>query len=552
MAGEILPATQASPALSPARMPGAGRPMLERVGMIMREPAMRKVLPWFVGAGGLGLATLTFAMLSPAPQRVLYSSIDDQDRAGVVAALDQAGIAYEIDNGSGAISVGEDDVYKARMVVASDGALAAPESGATMLENLPLGASRTLEGDRLRAARERDLEMTIAEIDSVESVRVHLAQPERSVFVRDTSAPSASVMLRLRNGRSVSEAQVAAIANLVAASVPGLSIEEVRIVDQHGKLLSEATGEAGERFQYQSEMEAKLRGQVAQLLTPMFGAGKFSAEAQVEIDMSETTSARESYDKDGVVRTESQSQTTSTQDQAGGVPGATTNVAPADPQAEQRAPVGGENASAGLQNGQSQMNRTYELGREVAVASTQPGDVKRLTVAVAIDQAALKDAKPAEIQRLEELISAAVGANPQRGDVVKVIARNFEVVPDEETPIYEESWFLTLVRYGAAVLGTLLVLLLGVRPMIKAVRERNKALAQIEGASEEGEDEDTEAGEVESQAGNLGSQNAASLAVPDSQVLEQVELARRIAREQPDDALGALRSLLASDRKEAA
>ena len=552
MAGEILPAGQTAPMLSPARIPGAGQPFLERVGLVMREPGIRKMLPWFVGAGGLGLAALTFAMLSPAPQRVLYSSIDDRDRAGVVAALDQAGIEYQIDNGSGAISVGEDDVYKARMVVASNGAIAAPESGSTMLDNLPLGASRTLEGDRLRAARERDLELTIAEIDSVESVRVHLAQPERSVFVRDSSAPSASVMLRLRNGRSVTDAQVGAIANLVAASVPGLSTDLVRIVDQHGKLLSESTGEAGERLEYQSEMEAKLRSQVHQLLTPLFGADKFSAEAQVEIDMSETTSARESYDKDGVVRSESQSQTTSSQTQAGGVPGATTNVAPADPQAQERAPVGGENNGNGMQNGESQMKRTYELGREVAVASTQPGDVKRLTVAVAIDKAALKDAKPEDMKRLEDLVSAAVGANPQRGDVVQVIARDFEVAPEVETPIYETSWFLTLVRYGAAVLGTLLVLLLGVRPMIKAVRERNQALVK---ASESGADEDTDENEPtdaeESEAGT--SPPIASSPVPSAQVLEQVELARRIAREQPGDALGALRNLLASDNnKEAA
>ena len=156
------------------------------------------------------------------------------------------------------------------------------------------------------------------------------------------------------------------------------------------------------------------------------------------------------------------------------------------------------------------------------------------------------------MKRLEDLVSAAVGANPQRGDVVQVIARDFEVAPEVETPIYETSWFLTLVRYGAAVLGTLLVLLLGVRPMIKAVRERNQALVK---ASESGADEDTDesesTGAEESEAGT--SPQIASSPVPSAQVLEQVELARRIAREQPGDALGALRNLLASDNnKEAA
>jgi type III secretory pathway lipoprotein EscJ len=107
------------------------------------------------------------------------------------------------------------------------------------LDSLPLGASRTLEGERLRAARQGELEMTIKQIDGVESVRVHLAEASKSVFVRDDAPPTASVMVRMAKGRKLADGQVSAIVNLVAGSVPGLSPDAVRVVDQHGRLLSD-------------------------------------------------------------------------------------------------------------------------------------------------------------------------------------------------------------------------------------------------------------------------------------------------------------------------
>ena len=207
---DLVPvAPGATSLLAPLRDP-AGAPLLTRLGAFAAQPPVRKALPWFAGLAGAGLLALTWATLAPAPQRVLYSSLDDGERADVAAALDKASIGYSIDNGTGALTVDEDDLYKARMVVASNGALAAPESGEQLLDSLPMGASRTLEGDRLRAAQERDLMLTIKEIDGVEAVRVHLAQPERSVFVRDEAAPTASVMVRMAQGRQLSDSQVTA------------------------------------------------------------------------------------------------------------------------------------------------------------------------------------------------------------------------------------------------------------------------------------------------------------------------------------------------------
>ena len=506
----------------------------ERARGFAGQPSVRKMLPWFAGTAGLGLLALTWATLSPAPQRVLYSSLDDSGRAGVVASLDQAGIPYEIDNGSGTLTVNEDDVYRARMLVAADGSLAAPASGTDLIDNLPMGASRTLEGDRLRAAQERELVLTIMEIDGVEAVRVHIAKAERSVFVRDDVAPSASIMVRMASGRQLADSQVTAITNLVAGSVSGLAIDAVKVVDQHGKLLTQARDPNSGRLDLQAQMEAKLNAQVDQLLAPMFGANAFSSQVQVELNMDEVTSAREVYDKDGSVRRETTQQSQNVAMQAGGIPGVLANTPPADPEARPGAP---EDAAPTEPNGigESSATRVYEMGREVSVSNLTPGSIKYLSVAVAIDQAALAKASAADIAKVKELVSAAVGARVDRGDQVTVVMRAFEKVEAEGIPFYETSWFGMAVRNGVAILAVLLVLLLAVRPAIKALR----------GNASTGDD----AAEGEGTPA-LGGPSSQALVTYDREALDsQIELAQRIARENPDDAVLALRRLLAEDAR---
>lgn len=550
-AGLPAPASMFAPLTDPA---GGG--VLTRLSAFTAQPAVRKVLPAFVGLSAIGGALLAWSALAPSPQRVLYSQLDDGERAGVAAALDQAQIAYSIDNQSGALTVAEGDFYKARMLVASDGALATPETGDQMLDKLPMGASRTLEGERMRSARERDLQLTIMEIDGVEAVRIHLAEAEKSVFVRENTPPSASVMVRLRAGRQLSESQVAAIVNLVAGSVPGLSPDAVRVVDQHGRLLSEGAGTDSDRLDMQSRMEAKLREQVEQLLRPMIGDGRFTTEAQVELDMDQVTSARESYDKDGVVRTETQAQSQSTgPGQAAGVPGVLSNTPPPPTQATPGAPQGTQPGAAAPSpaNGESSSSRTFELGRQVSVAETGPGGVKRLSVAVAISAEAMKGARPQEIQDLQALISAAVGANPQRGDVVKVVTRSFEPVVEEPVPFYEAPWFAMVVRNGAALLAVLLVLLIGVRPVVKALRGEKAKPAKrgrkARAAADDEDDEDAEGDEdvpaAQPHRPEIPGAQGVEVEISRAELLSrQLDLAQRLVAEKPESAVQALRQML--------
>lgn len=519
---------------------GGWRTMLPpQVQGFVSQPALVRALPMLAGVGALAAAAGLWMAISSGPDRVLYSSLTDAERAKVVETLEAGGIAYAIDNNTGALSVSDNDVYRAKMLVASDAGIAAPEGAEAMLDSMPLGTSRTLEGERLRLARERELMLTIREIDGIESVRVHLATPDRSVFVRDNNPPSASVMVRLVGGRSLSQEQVSAIVNLVAASVPGMSADAVRVVDQNGRLLTDPREREGEGLTLQRDYEAKLREQLDAMLLPLLGEGNFSAQVQVELDRSEVTSARETYEKEGVVRAESERNAVRTgATPAGGVPGVTANTPPPQAQLVNGPPQPTAPSPAGASTDtETATDRSYELGREVAVTTAGPGSLRKLSVAVAVSAAALKKAAPMTAQQLEALVSAAVGANTQRGDMVKVVASKFEPTDLAAPAFYEEPWFAMLVRYGTALLAVVLVLLLAVRPLIGKLKGRG-AKSQPDDAALALEGDESAAAGVP-----LAIKDSAS-AFAGEDLPRQVELARRLAASQPERAVEALQRML--------
>lgn len=526
----------------------AGGSAVRRLSAFAAQHPVRRALPWFLGVAAAGASALVWVTLAPAPQRVLYTSLSDSERAQVAAALDKASIRYRIDNSTGAITVDEDDLYKARMLAASDGGLATPETGEQMIDKLPMGASRTLEDERLHAARARELELTIAQIDGVEAVRVHIAEATRSVFVRDGSPPTASVMVKLARGRQLSDSQVTAIVNLVSGSVPGLSLDAVKVIDQQGRLLSASNGADADRLEMQARMEDKLRQQVSALLTPMFGEGNFSTEIQVDLDMNQQTSAREAYDKDGVLRTEAQQQSqTAGQQGAGGVPGVLSNTPPPATTAQQGAPQGTQTGTpAGTPNptgsatppvnAESSSSRTYELGREVAVTTAAPGSIKRLSVAVALSKEAMAKAKQADIDQIKALVSATVGADPQRGDQVAIAVRDFRPETIDALPFYEAPWFAMVVRNAVALIAVLLVLLLGVRPLLKAL---------IPGSRKKGGKNDAAAGNAaDGDAAAPPSQPSAPSRIDAAALQGHIGAAQRLVAERPDHAVAALREML--------
>lgn len=491
-------ATQLTP--SPALPERFANPV-RQINDLLAQPIVRRSLPMVLLIALIASAAGAWLMLATPPQKVLFESLPDSDKAAVTTALQAGNIASRIDSGTGAVTVAEDDYSRARLLLAGQGLPKAAPGGYALLDQLPMGVSRAVEGERLRQARETELAKSIEEIDAVAEARVHLAMPETSVFVRDNAAPSASVIVKLQPGRSLSDAQVASIVNLTASSVPGMKPDMVTIVDQMGALLTHAPGQDGgsiaaqARIDFQRRIEDKYRQQLAQMLTPLVGVGNFSAEIQAEVNLDETQATRETYDKSGALRAEQGNWTGETRDGAGaapgGIPGALSNTPP--PPATVTAPkptptptptpaASGTPAAAAATPAQPTVPkaaenyaRAYDLDKEVSVTRAIPGQIKRLSVAVLLrDPEKGRPRSPVEIQQITQLVRAAVGYDPSRNDQVTVIARKFAgpTPLDEKQPWYEAGWVAVAARNGTAIIVALLLVLFGVRPIVKSMTRK--------------------------------------------------------------------------------
>jgi flagellar M-ring protein FliF len=267
---------------------------------------------------------------SAAPGRQLFHGLPDNDKAAVAEALKSAGIGYSIDRDTGALTVPEDEYHQAKMLLASQGLPKSAPDSAEMISSMPLGASRAVESERLRSARELDLARTIEAIDAVQTARVHLALEQPSAFLRERAKPAASIMLTLAGGRTLSDSQVQAIVHLAASSVPGMSPDGVSVADQNGRLLSSKndgglSGETERQVTMQARIEERYRQSIETLLTPILGAGNFTAQVHADVDFSETQATREGFPKESsTLRTEEGAVTLD-----GGQPGATAGGIPA-------------------------------------------------------------------------------------------------------------------------------------------------------------------------------------------------------------------------------
>ena len=486
MSTALTPAsTNSATALPP--LPEKFANPLRQIKSVMAQPAVRRSAPMALLIGLVAAAALAWMALSSPPQKTLFENLSDADKQAVTTALSAANIKSKINDGTGALTVNEEDYSKARMLLAGQGLPKQAPGGYAILDQLPMGVSRAVEGERLRQARESELARSIEEIDAVAEARVHLAMPEASVFVRDKASPSASVVLKLNAGRALSEAQVQSIINLVASSVPGMKPEDVTVVDQMGGLLSKkgADGASGDdrRIDFQRRLEEKYRTQLIQLLTPLVGAGNFTAEVQADVNLDETSATSERYDKDGALRAETGNWTGNQKDPTppGGIPGALSNTPPPASTLQQPQAANGANGAPpadgkpGL-NPEKQSDafqRAYDLNKQVSVTRAAPGSIKRLTVAVLLRDPATGKRSQMEITQISDLVKSAVGFDQQRNDNVTVISRKFaDAGVEDKRAWYDNSWLPIVARNATALVIALLVLLLGVRPLVKAMTKK--------------------------------------------------------------------------------
>jgi flagellar M-ring protein FliF len=438
--------------------------------------------------------------------RPLYGRMDNLDSVTVIDILDQQRIKYRLDPNTGTILVASNDVHMARLKLAEVGIPGQNASGFELMDQeQPLGTSQFVENTRYHRSLEGELARTITSITSVRSARVHLAMPKRSVFVRDVRKPTASVFVEIFAGRTVDPVQVKAIANLVASSIPELQPADVTVVDQRGNLLSsgEENSElllAGKQHDYARTVEDGLIKRVNSILEPVLGADKFRAEVSADIDFTAVEQAAETFNPDlPSMRSEQVLNEQRTGgDLAGGIPGALTNQPPGtttqvpeqiDPQTGQ--PIRQEPP----RNLREQATRNYELDRTISYTRHQQGTLKRITVAVVVDDKIVTDAEGVdvrtpwtdnELERLAILVRDAVGFSAVRGDSVNVLNSPFRVSDElpglaDLTMPWWEKWILPYIKVIAGVL-MIFALIFGLLLPV------GRSLARSGGSASEAED----------------------------------------------------------------
>jgi flagellar M-ring protein FliF len=475
-------------------------------------PSFRPLL-LLIGVAAAVAAGVGVVLWSKEPTySLLYGNLSQSDSAQIAQALQTTGIPYKLDN-NGEITVPADRVHDARLKLAGQGLPEGDGGFAVMSKDPGFGVSQFMEGARYQHALETELARTISSLQPVEAARVHLALPRQSAFVRDRRPSSASVLLQLKPGRRLEQEQITSIVNLVASSIPELESNQVTVIDQQGRLLS-SPDSAQDEFAVRSkqldmarDMEERYTHRIEELLTPLVGAGRVRAQVVADVEMSTTEEAREQYRPESqVVRSEQTAEETSRNGSGPqGVPGSLTNQPPAPgvalppgtsaaaaPAAAQVAAAQPGQTPAQVQtpappppdNTSKQATRNYEIDRTVAYTKLPAGRLKRITVAVLIDnlrapgndgQITETELTPDQIANITRLVKDAVGYSETRGDSVNVVNASFrgEPVAEEITPEAIPLWERPLVRDIAKLLAGLIVLLALVfvvlRPLVRGL-----------------------------------------------------------------------------------
>lgn len=513
-----VPATQDN-ANAPARRGGGFLPQNDFLEGMSGLGVLRQVglLVGLAASVAVGVAVVLWSQ--GEDYRPLYGNLERLDSSAVLQVLDQNQIKYRIDNSTGALLVESDKINDARLKLADAGMPSDKKVGFELLDKeQPLGTSQFMETARYRRSLEGELARTIGSITGVRSARVHLAIPKDTVFVRDSRPSSASVFVELYPGGGLQAAQVKSIINLVASSIPEMKPENITVVDQKGTLLSQLVLDdpqlvaANKQLEYSHRIEQQLRDRVNSILAPLLGQNKFRAEVSADIDFTAVEEAGELYNPDTpAIRSEQRIDEQRASGTVSGVPGALSNQPPADGQAPEQvagaqpgaaagpqgtgpsaAPAGAAGGTAGGRM-REQLVRNYELDRTLSYTKHQVGKMRRLTVAVAVDNRLAADAKPGdagaplapeELERLAILVRNAVGYDAARGDVVNVVNTPFVPVVEEEVategvPFYQQPWVLGIAKQVGALLIVLVLVLAVLRPMIKSLTQSGRETRQV-------------------------------------------------------------------------
>lgn len=471
-------------------------------------------------------------MWAQAPDyRVLYGNLGDRDGGAVIESLQKQNIPYKMGEG-GTVLVPSAMVYEARLKLASEGLPKGGAVGFELMDNQKFGITQFQENVNYQRALEGEITRTIETISAVQGARVHLAIPKPTVFVRDQQKPSASVLVSLYSGRALDKAQVAGIVHLVASSVPEMPPGNVTIIDQNGNMLTQ-NGDKGavlgldsSQLEYLHQVEQGYMRRIESIISPITGPNNIRAQVTADLDFSFTEQTAEVYKPNPTpdqssIRSQQTSETAGEGgNNAAGVPGALSNQPPGAATAPLNLPGGrtaaGANATTPSVVGPIHKESTtnYELDKTISHTKLPVGSIKRLSVAVVVNNKAIRDKKgkvtylpltKEELAQVYNLAKEAMGFNQARGDTLNVVNAPFNLAEGEEvasSPIWKDPAMQALakdiVKY-LVIAGLLMYLVLGIlKPMLgelSAIGNARMARAEGPGLGESFSATD-EAGEV--------------------------------------------------------
>jgi len=440
--------------------------------------------------GGLGVIMLQGGNAS---KKLLFSGLDLQEAASITDKLDTAGVSYSLEGGGSAIFVDAAKVEDARMMLSEQGLPTRGSVGWEIFDKSDaLGETQFVLNIKKLRAMEGELERSIASYDLVQSAKVHLSIPDKPLFQQNSEKPKAAVVLKL-TGNMMPGEKVRAIRNLVSSQVPGLDVSAVTVTSTDGRLLAAASDDGGTGIgggagvdERRAAMEEGYRKKVLDVIENIAGPGAAKVTVSIDADFNKVTQSSETFNPDSrVVRSETTVEDSS--DNTDMQPGDTTTVANNVPTGAQPAPTPQPTSQSRTARNESTVN--YEIDKTVRTEIIEGGAIKRLSVAVALDQvrvpgaegqpATWQDRPPEEIARIASLVKSAVLFNQDRGDVVTVESTAFARPDTSMDGVAAPGPFdfdkFDLVRIGeilALVLTALALVFFVLRPLVSGLFTR--------------------------------------------------------------------------------
>ena len=459
--------------------------LVSQVSRIYNQPAFQRSLPTFIALAVAVIGLGTYLWMQQPTRTTLYAGLPEAEKSRVLDALRNSGVSVTLDPVTGDVLVPTEDFHSSRMTLAAQGLPASAGTGYEQLDTIQLGSSRSVEAAKLKQSQEMELARSISEIDLVISSRVHLALPDKEVFVRQQAEPTASVFLQLARGRSLGRSQIEAILHLVSASIPSLTKENVSVVDQNGNLLSRSNDSAegrlsNDQLEHRIRLEDIYRARITSLLTPIVGAGNINAQINLDIDFTRSEVTEEIVDPKGnALRSEQNTSDQTMAAQAKGIPGALANQPPAAANLETQSTANGGNEEMRSQSSSEVKN--YEVSRTVSSTMKPTNVIRKINAAVLVRERTIMDPETGlpttqkmsegELLQIEKLVADAVGIDKERGDSLTVSSAPFmnELSEGVKMEWFEKPYMRSIINQTGFVLILAIVILGVVRPLLSRI-----------------------------------------------------------------------------------